>query len=37
MKVEQDALPHLEAKESGYGWVTIWDVRQKGILPLTWC
>jgi len=32
----QDALPHLEAKESGYGWVTIWDARQKGILPLPW-
>jgi hypothetical protein len=32
----QDALPHLDAKESGYGWVTIWDARQKGILPLPW-
>lgn len=32
----QEALPHLEAKESGYGWVTIWDARQKGITPLPW-
>jgi hypothetical protein len=32
----KEALPHLEAKEPGYGWVTIWDARQKGILPLPW-
>ena len=32
----QDALPHLEAQESGYGWVTIWEAREKGILPLPW-
>ena len=34
IKLDQDALPHLEAKESGYGWVTIWDTRQKDTLPL---
>jgi len=32
----QETLPHLDAKESGYGWVTIWDAREKGILPLPW-
>lgn len=32
----QDALPHLDAKETSYGWVTIWDARGKGILPLPW-
>jgi hypothetical protein len=32
----QDALPHLDAQEDGYGWVTIWDAREKGILPLPW-
>jgi hypothetical protein len=31
-----DALPHLDAKEVGYGWVTIWDARKKGIMPLPW-
>lgn len=30
----QEALPHLDAEESGYGLVTIWDAREKGILPL---
>jgi hypothetical protein len=30
----KEALPHLDAKEPGYGWVTIRDARQKGILPL---
>ncbi len=32
----EEALPHLEAKESGYGWVTINEAREKGILPLPW-
>jgi hypothetical protein len=32
----QDALPHLDAQEQGYGWVTVWDAREKGILPLPW-
>jgi hypothetical protein len=32
----QETLPHLDAKESGYGWVTVWDARQKGITPLPW-
>ena len=32
----QDALPHLDAKESPYGWVNIWEAREKGILPLPW-
>jgi len=32
----QDALPHLDAKESSYGWVNIWEAREKGILPLPW-
>lgn len=32
----QEALPHLDAQEQGYGWVTIWDAREKGILPLPW-
>ncbi len=31
-----DTLPHLDAKEAGYGWVTIWDAREKGIMPLPW-
>ena len=32
----KDALPHLDAEEQGYGWVTIADAREKGILPLPW-
>ena len=32
----EEALPHLDAGESGYGWVSILDARQKGILPLPW-
>jgi hypothetical protein len=31
-----DAMPHLTAGESGYGWVKIWDARDHGILPLPW-
>lgn len=31
-----DALPHFEAKEEGYAWVTIPDMREKGILPIPW-
>jgi len=30
------ALPHLDAEESGYGWVKIWDARENGVLPLPW-
>jgi hypothetical protein len=32
----EETLPHLDAGESGYGWVSILDTRQKGILPLPW-
>lgn len=31
-----EALPHIEAGELGYGWVNIWEARDKGILPLAW-
>lgn len=31
-----EAIPHLDAGEAGYGWVTIWAAREKGILPLPW-
>jgi hypothetical protein len=31
-----EALPHIDAKEVGYGWVTIWSAREKGIMPLPW-
>ena len=31
-----EALPHLDAGETGYGWVEIWDARDAGILPLPW-
>jgi hypothetical protein len=31
-----DAMPHLTAGESGYGWVKIWDAREHGILPVPW-
>lgn len=31
-----EALPHLEAGDDYYGWVTIQDAREKGILPLPW-
>ncbi len=32
----EDALPHFEAKEEGYAWVTIPEMREKGILPIPW-
>lgn len=32
----EEALPHLDAQEASYGWVTIWEARDKGILPLPW-
>jgi hypothetical protein len=32
----EEAQPGLEAREEGYGWVTIQDAREKGILPLPW-
>lgn len=32
----EETLPHLDAKEVGYGWVTIWDARKNGIMPLPW-
>lgn len=32
----EDALPHFQAKEKGYAWVTIPDMREKGILPIPW-
>jgi hypothetical protein len=31
-----EASPYLDAGEAGYGWVTIPDAREKGILPLPW-
>jgi transglutaminase-like putative cysteine protease len=31
-----DAIPHFDAHEEGYAWVTIPDVRKKGILPNPW-
>jgi hypothetical protein len=31
-----EALPHISAGESSYGWVKIWDARDAGILPLPW-
>lgn len=31
-----EALPHLDAEESEYGWLSVWDAREKGILPLPW-
>jgi hypothetical protein len=32
----EEALPHLDAGETGYGWTKIWDAREHGILPLQW-
>jgi len=32
----EEALPHLDAQESGWGWVSILDTRQQGIMPLPW-
>lgn len=31
-----DAQPHFDAADEGYAWVTIPDVREKGILPIPW-
>jgi hypothetical protein len=31
-----DAIPHFDAKEEGYAWVTIQDAWKKGILPIPW-
>jgi hypothetical protein len=31
-----DAIPHFDADEDGYAWVTIRDARKKGILPIPW-
>lgn len=32
----EEALPHLNAREDYYRWVTVQDAREKGILPLPW-
>jgi hypothetical protein len=32
----QDALPHINAGEDNYAWVTIADARAQGINPLPW-
>jgi hypothetical protein len=32
----EDAIPHFDAQEEGYAWVTIQDAREKGILPIPW-
>jgi len=32
----EEALPHLDADEPGYGWTNIWEARENGILPLQW-
>jgi hypothetical protein len=32
----EEALPYLDDHSEGYGWVNIWDAREKGILPLPW-
>jgi len=31
-----EALPHIDAQETSYGWVKVWDAREEGILPLPW-
>ena len=31
-----EALPHISAGETSYGWVKIWDAREDGIQPLPW-
>ncbi len=31
-----EALPHISAGETSYGWLKIWDARAEGILPLPW-
>jgi len=32
----EEAISHMGGDEEWYGWVTIWDAREKGILPLPW-
>ena len=32
----EEALPHMDAKEDYYRWVTVQTAREKGILPLPW-
>jgi hypothetical protein len=32
----EEALPHIDAGETSYGWVKIWDARADGISPLPW-
>jgi len=32
----EEAQPHFEANETGYAWVTIQEMREKGILPIPW-
>jgi len=32
----EETLPHLDAQEDMYSWVTLADVRKKGILPMPW-
>jgi len=31
-----DALPHFQAKEEGYRWITVQDAWGKGIMPIPW-
>ena len=31
-----EALPHLDAGDLGYGWTRVWDARENGVLPLQW-
>ena len=31
-----EALPRMEAGDDYYDWITVWDAREKGILPLPW-
>ncbi len=31
-----NAVPHFEAEEEGYAWVTLYLAREKGILPIPW-
>ncbi len=32
----EDAKPHFDAKDEGYAWINIPDMRAKGILPIPW-
>jgi hypothetical protein len=31
-----ETLPHLDAGDDEYGWVNVWEAREKGIYPLPW-